>query len=180
MKIIVINGRGGVGKDEFVKWCREANNDVYSISSVDYVKEIARLIGWNGEKDVKGRKFLSDLKDALSEYNDAPFKRCVEEIKDKISDYNRLKKDTTNLVFFVHVREPKEIDRWKEEFNAQTVLIRRPEIEKQTYTNHADLEVMDYDYDYTYWNIYELPALRADAKGFMYWLMNQKWESKID
>ena len=65
MKIIVINGRGGVGKDEFIKWCREANNDIYSVSSVDYVKEIARLIGWNGEKDVKGRKFLSDLKDAF-------------------------------------------------------------------------------------------------------------------
>ena len=35
------------------------------ISSVDKVKEIARIAGWNGEKDDKGRKLLADLKAAL-------------------------------------------------------------------------------------------------------------------
>ena len=35
-----------------------------NISSVDKVKEAAKVLaGWNGEKDEKSRKFLSDLKD---------------------------------------------------------------------------------------------------------------------
>ena len=84
MKIIVINGSGGAGKDTFIKYCREANHEIYSFSTVDYVKDIATLIGWNGKKDMRGRRFLSDLKDALSEYNDTPFKRCVEEIQEVI------------------------------------------------------------------------------------------------
>ena len=32
MKILVINGRGGVGKDEFIKWCRKANDEIYKVS----------------------------------------------------------------------------------------------------------------------------------------------------
>lgn len=180
MKIIVINGSGGAGKDTFIKYCREANHEIYSFSTVDYVKDIATLIGWNGKKDMRGRRFLSDLKDALSEYNDTPFKRCVEEIQEVMDDYFRLNKNTKNLIFFVHSREPKEIQRWKDLYNAQALLIRRVQSEKQEFTNHADLEVTNFDYDYVYWNEHELEDVRFDARSWMEWLMLQPWESKIE
>ena len=59
--IIVINGTGGSGKDTFVEYVSKYAK-VYNFSSVDKVKEIAKLIGWTGTKTDKDRKFLSDLK----------------------------------------------------------------------------------------------------------------------
>ena len=71
-KIVIINGSGGVGKDTFVDFCKEFTN-VRNISSVDKVKEAAKiLVNWNGEKDEKSRKLLSDLKRISVEYNDYP------------------------------------------------------------------------------------------------------------
>ena len=73
-EIVVINGSGGAGKDTFVQFCGEYTS-IMNISSVDKVKEAAKVLaGWNGEKDEKSRKFLSDLKELGIEYNDAPFK----------------------------------------------------------------------------------------------------------
>ena len=61
-EIVVINGSVGVGKDTFVQFCAEYA-PIMNISSVDKVKEAAKVLaGWNGEKDEKSRKFLSDLK----------------------------------------------------------------------------------------------------------------------
>ena len=50
-RIVIINGSGGVGKDTFVELCGKFV-EVKNISSVDKVKEAARiLVNWNGEKD---------------------------------------------------------------------------------------------------------------------------------
>ena len=54
--IVIINGYGGSGKDTFVEFVSKYNK-VYNFSSVDKVKEIAKLIGWNGKKEEKDRKF---------------------------------------------------------------------------------------------------------------------------
>ena len=59
--IIIINGTGGSGKDTFVEFVSKYSK-VFNFSSVDKVKEVARVIGWSGTKSEKDRKFLSDLK----------------------------------------------------------------------------------------------------------------------
>lgn len=56
-QIIIINGTGGSGKDTFVDFCSKYGN-VMNFSSIDKVKEIASLIGWNGKKAEKDCKFL--------------------------------------------------------------------------------------------------------------------------
>ena len=62
-QVFIINGSGGVGKDTFVELVSKVFNlSVMNFSSVDKVKEIARIIGWTGGKTEKDRKFLSDLK----------------------------------------------------------------------------------------------------------------------
>lgn len=71
-QIVIINGTGGSGKDTFVQFCSKYNK-VMNFSSIDKVKEIARLIGWDGKKTEKDRKFLSDLKKLTTEYNDMAF-----------------------------------------------------------------------------------------------------------
>ena len=102
-KIIIINGMGGSGKDSFVKACQNIDPTIQNISSVNYVKQVAHELGWDGVKDTKGRRFLSDLKMALSAYNDAPF---IMTIKD-IEDYDK------DAMVFVHIRESDDIDKYK-------------------------------------------------------------------
>ena len=49
-----------VGKDLATKFFEE-NYSGIRIAFADKVKEIAKLMGWNGEKDEKGRKLLTNI-----------------------------------------------------------------------------------------------------------------------
>ena len=79
--VIVINGRGGVGKDTLCDFAR-AHFKVKNISSITPIKEIAAQCGWDGKKDNKSRKFLSDLKKLCVEYNDYPTVWALGQYKD--------------------------------------------------------------------------------------------------
>ena len=68
---IVINGAGGVGKDTLCELAAK-HFKVKNISSITPIKEVAALCGWDGTKDNKARKFLSDLKNLCVEYNNYP------------------------------------------------------------------------------------------------------------
>ena len=46
------------------------------ISTITYVKDIAKTIGWDGGKSPADRRFLSDLKDALTRWKDLPYQAC--------------------------------------------------------------------------------------------------------
>ena len=57
MKVVLINGAGGSGKDTLVELFRTyVFNDytVGNISTIDKIKSIAQTMGWKGEKDEKG------------------------------------------------------------------------------------------------------------------------------
>ena len=70
MKVVVINGAMTSGKDTFCEFCKDyRGNYIASISTVDYIKEIASNVGWDGKKTPEARKFLSDLKDLTTEFN---------------------------------------------------------------------------------------------------------------
>lgn len=164
--IFIINGSGGVGKDTFVGLVSTELNDmlkkfhtVVNFSSIDKVKDIAKEIGWNGEKTERDRKFLSDLKILTSEYCDMPFKS----MKKKVSEFL---KDETNRVLFLHIREPEEIERAVKEFDAKTVLITRNSIKKIT-SNMADKNVFNYSYDFTIKNDGTIEDLRDKAVDFL-------------
>ena len=147
-RIFIINGSGGVGKDTFVNMVKESiaklspENTIYRVwnySSIDKVKFIATQIGWNGGKSEKDRKFLSDLKVLTTEYNDMPF----EDLKRMVSIF---REQTDTIFMFLHIREPKEIERAKNEFNAYTILVTRDSIPQIT-SNIADGGVYNYEYD---------------------------------
>lgn len=160
--IIIINGYGGSGKDTFVEYVSKYNK-VYNFSSVDKVKEIARQIGWNGEKNEKSRKFLSDLKKLTADYNDMPFNS----IKDAINDFNLSDKE----IMFIHIREPEEIKRVVSTFNAKTLFIKRDNIDK-IISNNSDKNVENYSYDYIINNT-TLENLEKEASNF-YNMINKK------
>lgn len=181
MKIIVINGVGGVGKDTFVDSCSMVEGiDVINLSSVEYIKDIATRMGWDGVKNERGRRFLSDLKDAMTRYNDGPFLRIIDQIKEIVYDYESFDMPDDNLIIFVHCREPEEITRFEKEYGARSLLIRRPQVENLISNNHADTEVLYHDYNYTYWNINDLEGLKYDAKQLIKKIVKEDWRSWID
>lgn len=160
-KIIIINGMGGSGKDSFVKACQNIDPTIQNISSVNYVKQVAYELGWDGVKDTKGRRFLSDLKMALSAYNDAPF---IMTIKD-IEDYDK------NATVFVHIRESDDISKYKAYFEhngdiVTTVVINNSRVKPIT-SNLADADVYNSSYDWIIDNEGTLDDLAQSAEFFL-------------
>lgn len=141
-QVFIINGSGGVGKDLFVSLVGKylpPGHGVMNYSSVDKVKEIAKTIGWDGSKSEKDRKMLSDLKLLCSEYNDMPFQSMIHA-------FERFRDNPAYDMLFLHIREPHEIERAKNAFNAKTILIIRDSV-AHIESNMADANVYDSDYD---------------------------------
>lgn len=160
MITVVINGKGGAGKDTFIKLCSRYTG-VISHSSVYWVKQAAEVLGWTGGKHLADRKFLSDLKDLSTWYNDGPF----ESLKDI---YEKANKPHVHCdILFLHVREPNEIERCVREFDAKTLLIRRPTSNEGVYGNHADDCVENFNYDYIVDNDGSIEDLEEQAKEFI-------------
>lgn len=174
-QVFIINGSGGVGKDTFVDIMSLVNNfrnsgftfnkyiNVQNYSSVSKVKEIAKAIGWNGEKTEKDRKFLSDLKLLTTEYNDMP----LNDMK-RFANILMEGEDSTHKLLFLHIREPEEIKRAVNEFkkyDAKTILVKRDSVKHIT-SNMADENVYNYTYDIIINNNGTLEELEEKAKCF--------------
>ncbi len=147
--VVVINGAGGVGKDTLCGFAAEAYH-VRNVSSVDPIKELARIAGWEGEKSDRARKMLSDLKRLFTEYNDLPLRYIREQYAQFLNSEEQ--------VMFVHIREPEEIARFVETApeHIKTLLITNSNREVFVYGNVSDDNVALYQYDGTYDNKYSL------------------------
>lgn len=156
-KIFITNGIARCGKDTFASFLNEIIPTT-KYSSIDKIKEIAMLCGWNGEKNERSRKFLYELKKITTEYYDTAFN----DIKAKVNDF---KKDNINNVLLIDIREPKEIERAVNGFDAKTILIKNEKIRKIT-SNDADCNVFKYHYDYVIMNDETLEAFKEEVKCF--------------
>ena len=103
---------------------------------------------------------MSDIIDLATEYNDSPFQDVVS----IVTDFKNNKIETD--VLFVDMRDPKDIVRAVETFDAETVLLRNPRV-KPIETNHADRNVENYKYDYIIENDGTLEQLEKVAKLFI-------------
>ena len=153
--VIVINGRGGVGKDTLCDMAAKSFKTL-NVSSITPIKEIAKMCGWDGAKDDKSRKFLADLKKLSVEYNDYPTVWAAEKYKEFLSSDKEL--------MFVHIREPEEIAKFVSSTDgaAITLLIRGGErMKRGAYGNAADDGVENYSYDYYFDNDVTLEEAEA-------------------
>lgn len=144
--VIIINGKGGAGKDMLCAMAAKKYR-IMNISSIDPVKKIAAAAGWDGVKDAKSRKLLSDLKRLFIEYNDLCFKYCV----DKYTAFAEADKD----ILFIHIREPEEISKIVDYFSENGVKCRTLLVKRNidaAFGNYSDDSVFDYDYDYIFEN----------------------------
>lgn len=169
MQIVIINGRGGCGKDTFVELCAKqvGRYMCFNVSTIDAVKNVARHCGWEGGKEDRDRKFLSDLKALMTEYNDYPHLSVINHIKLFEGDLDRYDLNPDKAIAFIHCREPEAIERLKQELNAKTLLIRRPSLEGHDYGNSSDDGVDNYDYDYVVDNDGGLDAFGIAATNFL-------------
>lgn len=154
--IFITNGMARSGKDTFAEYINDFVPTL-KYSSIDKVKDIAKQCGWDGTKDEKSRKFLSDLKVLTSQFNDMPFQA----IKTVVEQF---KEDKEKRILLIDIREPTEIEKVKKTFNAKTILIKRNSVKNIT-SNMADANVFNYKYDYIienngtldefYWTVYK-------------------------
>lgn len=189
IKVVIVNGFPGVGKSKFERMCAECcgvfgrevgftpdrNLFVDITSTVDFVKEVAFTCGWDGTKTLENRKFLSDLKTLLTEWNDVPNTLIENHIKTLPSTYD--------WIMFVDCREPAEIQKLKEKLNATTLLIRRESAENNETSNHADAGVFEYNYDLTIYNNSDIIHLEDEARKFVDYMKKEEvphYESRND
>lgn len=153
---IVINGAGGVGKDTLCELAAK-HFKIKNISSITPIKEIASICGWDGTKDNKARKFLSDLKKLCVEYNDYPTLWAKAQYDEFLA--------SDEEIMFVHIREPEEIKKFVDATfgEAKTLLVRGGKrMSTEKYGNASDDGVENYSYDYYYVNENTLNVAEAE------------------
>lgn len=167
MNITIINGPPRAGKDTFCELVREVCGEPFylNISTIDFVKEVAKFCGWDGEKTPRNRAFLSDLKDLLTQWDDVPTKDVTNRVKTFSHNFPDDRLDAMAYVF-IHCREPWEIDKLKNTLKAKTLLVTRNDCEKNI-SNHADRDVFNYEYDFVIENNGTLEELKEKAKEYV-------------
>lgn len=158
--LVVLNGRARAGKDYFASSvAANYNGHCAVISSVDEVKLAARHLGWDGVKDERGRHFLSDLKDMATREYDGPMNNMALRIDKICSEWHW-------PIIFVMIREPEEIVKFCKRFpDAITLLVRRDGLEE--FSNHADSNVENYNYDIIVENNGTLEDLVDSSRSFL-------------
>ena len=167
-KLLIINGPGGVGKDTLCDLGAK-HFRVYNTSTIIPIKDIAKQCGWNGAKDDKSRRFLSDLKRLCVEYNDYPTNWALERYREFLS--------SDDEIMFLHIREPEEIRKFvaATDGETKTLLIRGGDrMKKASYGNASDDRVEDYEYDYYFVNDKTLEEAEEDFKCFLSNILNGK------
>lgn len=159
MKIYVLNGSGGCGKDTFVELIQKlTSKEIWHISTITPIKEAAKILGWNEEKNPNTRKFLSDLKDLCTNTFDTSYNYIATKIeKAYFFEIDAL---------FIDCREPKEIERICTHFSAKSIYIDASKRLPIITSNHADANVADYDYDFCIDNNGTFDQLKDKVKVF--------------
>ncbi len=174
LKVFVINGSGGSGKDTFCNYIKDLafeKDRTYFVDSVytsTPAKQWAKKMGWDGSKLPSDRRFLCNLKDMLDYWNNATY-NCIREY---FSNYyiNRYYNSYSKAIIFIHAREEKDIV-WIKNYclnkgiSCKSILIKRPNTTKKG--NHADDNVEQYiNYDYTILNKGTLEDFKKKAQNF--------------
>lgn len=147
--VVVINGKGGSGKDTICDIVSK-HYKVKNVSSITIIKQAAEILGWTGGKNLVDRKFLSDLKRLSIEYNNMPF-------LDIVKKYQIFCSSGLYDVMFVHIREAKEIDAFLSHVkrdgraNITTLLIECDWLE-DPFGNESDDNVSSFDYEHVFYN----------------------------
>jgi hypothetical protein len=166
---VLLSGRAGTGKTTTANFMKEYLNNlnlkVIIASFAKGVKQTAKFMGWDGNKDEKGRQLLIDVGMAGRAYNKDTW--CRTTFKYIIPDMLGYPFD---VVLIDDCRFPNEIDYVRNDWTYQTTTVRliAPEHEclKNTpqYNDVSEVSLTNSrDYDYYIHNIEDLDSLKNKA-----------------
>lgn len=171
--IFIVNGCPSAGKTTFESMVAEKLGPAWCLmlSTIELSKQIAIELGWNGLKTSKDRKFLSDLKKLLTEWNDLPIKYIKQEINNYYTEITQYGIDYFDrIVIFIDCREPDEIERLCTELGAKSICIRNhaaEAINEKMALNDSDSNILNYKYDIEISNDGSLEDLRQAVDLFI-------------
>ena len=176
MIVLIVNGAPKSGKDTLIDTINTWYGCV-NYSSVTWIKEIAKQMGWDGGKTPADRKFLAQLKDTSTEYNNGPFNKIIAKLQ-------QTKEIGEDQFFCVCIREPEEIAKllyWCNTKNipATSIYVRNGEAEKEAYAtaeHPADLEFHQFRYGYQVYNNGSLEQFLGSIPGFVDTIL---WDTKL-
>lgn len=157
-KVFICTGTGRSGKDTFVNFVKQYYPDTLNYSSVDFIKWLSHTYL---DIDVKNktpelRKFLSEFKRILTEYNDYPTKQCLAAIETLEPEQ----------IIFLHIREQEEINKIKEAYPETKVVYVERNIDV-VYGNDSDDKCKEINADIVIHNDSDLIDLSKTAKWFV-------------
>jgi hypothetical protein len=165
----VINGEAESGKDTL---CDFIISSYYAekITSITPILKIALDNGWDGTKDNKSRKLLSNLKRAFSDFNNLPNNYLINESNRFI--------ESNNDILFVHIRESDQIEAFlaniRDACLCCTLLISKKRNNASSWGNDSDDCVDNYHYEYKYNNDKRLEEAEDDFLNFFQKLLQEK------
>ncbi|MCM1062687.1 MAG: hypothetical protein NC452_20770 [Eubacterium sp.] len=157
-QIFILNGTAGAGKDTFAELLNK-HIPTKHISSITPVKEAAKALGWNGKKTDKARDFLCELKKFVNSQGDFIWDYLDKEVID-------FQRSADTNILLIDIREPEEITKAVERYNAKTIKVARPREFSLSVTNSSDKNVDAYEYDYTVGNFGDINAFKKTVKHF--------------
>lgn len=108
IQVVIINGSGRAGKDEFIKMVEEELNHkvhVFNYSTIDTAKIVGSLLDCPiNEKTDKARNLWSSIKDASIVYNNKPANDTIDFVRNCKNSVMK-----SSGLIFIHCREPEEI-----------------------------------------------------------------------
>ncbi len=184
--VVLISGRAGTGKTTAAKFMSAYLDHPYSIANAvvpfaSSLKNIAKVLGWDGNKDDKGRKFLIDLGAVGREYDkDCWCKQTEVLIENFCPD--------ASVILIDDWRFPNEFEFFQKSNYYQTFTVRiySPEREllkgTQFYNDLSETSLPEYDvehfYDYTIINKSTLLNFESNCKAIISDIIKNstKWE----
>ena len=83
MKIYILNGSAQSGKDSFAQnICTLVGNYGKIISTIDPIKKMCEIGGWDGKKTEEARRNLAKLKNFFTGWLDTSFNYTIDKIKE--------------------------------------------------------------------------------------------------
>jgi len=161
-----LNGSAKSGKDQFAKFAKNYHKDCVNWSTIDKVKKIAkRNFGWDDKKTDEARLFLSEIKRVWSEFNNGPFEDMIKKITNHHSKLDENQKN--NFIYFIHCREPHEIQKFVDEYKSQCITILLKRDDREVPNNDSDKNVANFNYDYLIQNNGNKKDLKTEAIDFI-------------
>lgn len=176
--VVFILGKVGSGKDTLAKILK-TDYDFEIFHYGDRLKSVLEFAGWDGKKDLKGRKLLQNIGLAFRNYDinhwvDWMFEDIVDYIEYQIVDQRR---KVINLCI-ADVRHPNEISRFKELMEKEagenskltvkyvTIRVTGPnrddnrEMDQDTLKDISETAMDNYRVDYLVMNVAEIANLK--------------------